>query len=105
MPFPKRHIKLITGYGTSPRSKYITDEETGIIQEVVQACNKTLPKPELFKIKNQIKAGITLNEVPTKVVSNVTGSAVEAEVTAITEKVKRKIKLKKKSTEVTHEDT
>lgn len=101
MPFPRCKVKLVTGYGTSQRTKYVTDEATGISVPVVQDCNKPLPSPEMFKIKNQIAAGVSLNEVPTKVVSNVDPAAIEAEVADVTAKVR---KSNKKTKEVTDEN-
>lgn len=101
MPFPQCKIKLVTGFGTSRRIKYVTDEVTGISVPVVQDCNKPLPSPEMFKIKNQLAAGVTLNEVPTKVVSNVNPSVIEQEVADVAVKVR---KSNKKNKEVTNED-
>lgn len=86
--FPKRKIKLISGGGTSPREKFITDETTGITTEIIEDCNKPLPSAEMFKIKNQIKAGINLQEVKTDVISNVNTQTINNEIETITKKRK-----------------
>ena len=70
MPFPKCKVHFIKSFGSSPREISITDEETGIETTKIEDCNKTLPPAEYFEINNQIKAGVTLNEVNTKIIQN-----------------------------------
>ena len=73
---------------------YETEETTlpsGEIQTtMVDLTEKALPEPELFDLKNQIEAGIDLEEVNSKIMSPKTVNA---------EKVIRKYTKKTKSTE------
>lgn len=69
MPFPKCKIKLNMSFGSSPRETYTEDKETGVCIPKTEECNKKLPDAENFKIENQLKAGVTLNEVNTKVLN------------------------------------
>lgn len=73
MPFPKCKIHFNKSFGSSPREISITDEESGIITTKTEDCNKKLPPSEYFEIQNQIKAGVTLNEVNTNIINNSNG--------------------------------
>ena len=64
---------------------------SGEIQTIMEnQSEKTMPEPELFDLKNQLEAGIDLEEVNSKVMPNKTVNA---------EKVIRKYTKKTKSTE------
>lgn len=69
MPFPKCKVQFHKSFGSSPRETYQEDKEKGICIPITEDCNKKLPDAENFKIENQIKAGVTLNEVQTKILN------------------------------------
>lgn len=46
-----------------------TLENGVVVQEMVDQSEKVLPKPELFDLENQLKAGVNLEEVNSKVFS------------------------------------
>lgn len=91
MPFPRLKVRFNRSFGSVPREVYVEDPVNGVIQTVIEDCNKKLPDSELFEIQNQIKAGVTLDEVNTKVL----GSGIDTE--AVTEVVKTVTKKKTKS--------
>lgn len=99
--FPKNHIKLYTGAGTSPKTKFITDETTGIVREITKDCNEKLPDRQMFLLKNQLKAGINLEEVKTNVISNINAETISEEINTIQKKTRKK----HKNNEVKHENT
>ena len=44
---------------------------SGEIQTIMEnQCEKTMPEPELFDLKNQLEAGIDLEEVNSKILSS-----------------------------------
>lgn len=69
--FPIRRVKFVRAFGTSPRYYEHEDPRTHVVAVEYGECNKPLPAREMFAIQNQLKAGVTLNEVPTAVVQNV----------------------------------
>lgn len=69
MPFRKQNIMKRTNSGTCKTVTIYTDEVTGIKSEKLEDCNKTLPDKEIFKISNQIKAGVPLKEINTKIIT------------------------------------
>lgn len=99
MPFPVNRIKINVNTGTSPKTKYVTDETTGIVQEITKNCNEKLPDRNMFAIKNQIKAGIDLKEVKTNVISNISADTINEEIETINKKTKKT----KKKNEVNNE--
>lgn len=69
MPFPKLNIRFNKSFGSSPRETYIEDKNTGTCIPTTEECNKKLPSADKFEIQNQLKAGVTLNEVSTKILN------------------------------------
>lgn len=89
MPFPINRIKTSVNTGTSPKTKYITDETTGVVREITKDCNEKLPNRNMFAIKNQIKAGIDLKEVKTNVISNISADSINEEIETINKKTRK----------------
>ena len=101
MPFPKCKISFNKSFGSCQRETSITDPETGNSTTKMVDCNTKLPPAEYFNIENQIKAGVTLNEVNT----NILGSA-DININEVSEGIKTYVKSKSKSknNEVNNED-
>lgn len=70
MPFPKMKCCRPMFGGSSPRIKFTTDPNSGIVSESVVPNNIPLPDRMNHKIGNMIKAGVMLKEVNTRVVTN-----------------------------------
>lgn len=70
MPFPKLNIQTPQSKSYNKKIKTHTDEITGIVTESYVDANENLPNAEMFSISNQLKAGVDLKEVNTKIVSN-----------------------------------
>lgn len=105
MPFPRCKVKFNMSFGSSPREVTVEDPSTGICTIKVEDCNKPLPDSRLFEIQNQIKAGVTLDEVNTKVINNTAGINVP-ELESVIETAVRKTRKKQaltQTTEVTDE--
>lgn len=66
MPFPKLNVNFHRGFGTCQIRKVQEDEQGNIIT-TMEDCNKKLPEAENFEIQNQLKAGLNLQEVNTKI--------------------------------------
>lgn len=100
MPFPKCKIHFNMSFGSSPR-EITSEDENGNVTLKIEDCNKKLPNSEFFEIQNQIKAGVTLNEVNTNIIQNNPVNLPELD-EAITKATKTKSK--KTNNEVTNED-
>lgn len=70
MPFPKCKVRFHSSFGSCQREISTEDPVTHDVLVSRQDCNQSLPESELFDIQNQIKAGVTLNEVNTKVLGS-----------------------------------
>lgn len=68
--FPNLKVHFVTPTGTSPRLRFAADEESGIVETRVVPCNVPLPSADMFDVVKMAKAGITLKEVNTKVLSD-----------------------------------
>ena len=90
MPWPKQKIQLNKSFGSSPRETYTEDKEKGICIPKTEDCNKKLPDAENFKIENQLKAGVTLNEVNTKIINNENGINIKEFSKAIEKTISKK---------------
>lgn len=90
MPFRFKQ-KYNPSFGGSVYEAEETELPSGEFQtKMIDLTEKTMPEPELFDLKNQLEAGIDLEEVNSKVMPNKTVNA---------EKVIRKYTKKTKSTE------
>lgn len=69
MPFPKLNVRFRQSFGTCPR-EHVTEDENGNAIVTTVPCNKKLPDAENFEIQNQIKAGVNLQEVSTKIIGD-----------------------------------
>lgn len=74
MPFPKMKVCHVSGFGTVSRLVSSTKDD-GTVETKVVSSNAKLPDARKFDISAQIKAGVTLQEVNTKVL----GSGVSTE--------------------------
>lgn len=71
MPFRERQKYKIPGSTNINCIKEIVDEDTGEVHEINEnIINNELPKPELFDLKTQLKAGIEQEEVKSQILSN-----------------------------------
>lgn len=84
--FPKKNVRFCVAGGTLPRLRTHVDEKTGMVIQEYGDCNTKLPDAEMFDIANQIKAGITLNEVSTQIISDASYAEVNAGVADIVSK-------------------
>lgn len=101
MPFPRLKVRFAHSFGSCPREVYKEDPTTGVVSVVMEPCNKKLPDSELFEIQNQIKAGVTLDEVNTKVL----GSGIDTEaLSSAVSTVAKKTRKTKQTKEVVNED-
>ena len=99
MPFPKLKVCFNRGFGSCVREVSVVDQDTGVVTTTTAPCNTKLPDAELFEIQNQIKAGVTLDEVNTKIL----GSGIDT--VSLTEAVETVVKnSNKKSKEVNNEN-
>lgn len=89
MPFPKCKVKFNMSFGSCQREKSIEDPSTGICTTKMEDCNTKLPDSQFFEIQNQIKAGVTLDEVNTKIINNDGGINVPELESAIETAVKK----------------
>lgn len=103
MPFPKCKIHFNMSFGSSPR-EISNEDENGNVTTKIEECNKKLPNAEYFEIQNQIKAGVTLNEVNTNVINNSDGININELENAIETSVKKTKKSTKTNNEVTNEN-
>ena len=69
MPFPKLNVRFRNAFGSCMRQTYIENKETGICIPTTEECNKKLPDSENFEIHNQMRAGVTLQDVNTKILN------------------------------------
>lgn len=76
--FPKKNIRFCAAGGTLSRIRTHVDEKTGVVVEEFGDCNTKLPDAEMFDIANQIKAGITLNEVSTQIINDASYADINA---------------------------
>ena len=104
MPFPKTKTYFNYNYGTCPKETSHEDPETGIIITENEAPNKKLPDAEFFEIHNQIKAGVTLNEVNTNIINNNNGINIPDLEKTIETTIKSTKTKKSTNNEVTNED-
>ena len=96
MPFP-RIQKYRPAFGGSVVTMNEVELPTGNFEvQAVDASETVMPKPELFDIKNQLEAGIQLEEVNSKVLQRGTVSAASV--------VRKYTKKSTPSTEVTNEN-
>lgn len=92
MPFPRLKIRHNGGFGSCSRESSVTDPETGVVSTVMVDCNKPLPDAEMFDVSNMVKAGVTLDEVNTRILS----SGVDTQ--ALSEAIKASVKSNVKQT-------
>lgn len=90
MPFPKNNVQFKQSFGSCPIVTTIEDESTGVLTEVTKSCNEKLPDAENFEIANQLKAGVAIKEVNTKILSNQNTPNMKDLTEAITEIEKQK---------------
>jgi hypothetical protein len=102
MPFPKCKIHFNRSFGSCQRETSIEDPSTGVCTVKMVDCNTKLPDSKFFEIQNQIKAGVTLDEVNTKVINSGSINVPEFE-SAIETAVKKTTKKQTQKTEVTDE--
>lgn len=81
--FPKKNMRLSDVFGTTPHIASHVDDKTGIVVEEMVECNRKLPDAAMFKIANQIQAGVTLNEVSTQIINDASYGTVNAGAEAI----------------------
>ena len=71
MPFRERQRYKIPGYTNINYIQEIVDPDTGEVHEITEdVINKELPKPELFNLKTQLKAGIDQEEVKSQILTD-----------------------------------
>lgn len=70
MPFPKLNVRFRTAFGSCMRQTYIENKDTGICIPTMEECNKKLPNSENFEIANQMRAGVTLQDVNTNILNS-----------------------------------
>ena len=71
MPFRERQRYKIPGSTNISYIKEIIDPDTGEVHEINEdIINKELPKPELFDLKTQLKAGIEQEEVKSQILTD-----------------------------------
>lgn len=71
MPFRERQRYKIPGSTNINYIKEITDPDTGEVHEITEdMINNELPKPELFDLNTQLKAGIEQEEVKSQILSD-----------------------------------
>lgn len=87
--FPKCNVRFRSFGGTSVREKSLPPDEKGVVLRELRPCNTKLPSHEFNKISNMVKAGITLKEVPTAVISDLDSERVDAAVNAVFDGVKK----------------
>lgn len=75
-----------------------TLESGEVVHESVDQSKKVLPEPELFDLKNQLKAGINLEEVSSKVLGT---KSIDGD--KVIEKIVKRGRGRPKKTEVTNE--
>lgn len=75
MPFRRIQKLRLAGYARVIEPEDRQFESGEIVQELIDQAEKSLPEPELFDLNNQMKAGISLEEVNSAVMS---GSTVDA---------------------------
>ena len=102
MPFPSFKISVNGSFGSCQREVQVTDPDTGIVTTAMEDCNKKLPDASMFQINNMIKAGVSLDEVNTKILSS--GVDTQALTEAVTTVAKSGRKAKSQSSEVKNED-
>lgn len=90
MPFPKNNVQFRQSFGSCPIVTTIEDESTGVLTEIKKKCNEKLPDAENFEIANQIKAGVAIQEVKTKILSSQNTPNMKDLTEAITEIEKKK---------------
>lgn len=91
MPFPVNKVVFYRGFGSCARETSVVDKDTGVVTTSIEPCNVKLPDAEMFEIQNQIKAGVTLDEVNTNILgSGVDTSALSEAVTIVAKKSRKK---------------
>lgn len=71
MPFRERQRYQIPSSTNINYIKEIVDPDTGEVHEISEdMINKELPKPELFDLDTQLKAGIEQEEVKSQILSD-----------------------------------
>ena len=71
MPFRERQRYKIPGYTNINYIQEIVDPDTGEVHEINEdVINNELPKPELFNLKTQLKAGIDQEEVKSQILTD-----------------------------------
>lgn len=103
MPFPRCKVHFNMSFGSCQREKSIEDPSTGVCTVKMEDCNTKLPDSKLFEIQNQIAAGVSLDEVNTKVINSTGGINVPEFEKAVETAVKKSTKKQTQNTEVTDE--
>ena len=71
MPFRERQRYQIPGSTNINYIKEIVDPDTGEVHEINEdVINNELPKPELFDLNTQLKAGIDQEEVKSQILTD-----------------------------------
>lgn len=84
--FPKKNVRFANVFGTTPHVVSHVDDRTGIVVEEMVECNRKLPDAAMFKIANQMQAGVTLSEVSTQIINDASYATVNAGAEAIINK-------------------
>ena len=74
MPFPKLKTCHVSGFGSVARLSSV-EKSDGTVETKYKPCNEKLPPANMFDIASQVQAGVTLQEVNTKIL----GSGVSTE--------------------------
>lgn len=62
--------KFVPSFGSAVFEPEEKELPSGVLQvSMVDSCQKTMPKPELFDLKNQLESGLNLEEVNSKVMT------------------------------------
>lgn len=103
MPFPRCKVRFDSTFGSLAREVSMTDPVTGVVSFTVEDCDKPLPDSRMFDISSMMKAGVTLNEVNTNILSS--GIDLQA-VSEACDTIKTRVRKKKQSAteEVANED-
>lgn len=74
MPFPAMKTCHVSGFGSCTREVTV-EKPDGTIEIMQRPCNQKLPDAKMFDLPAQLKAGVNLQEVNTKIL----GSGVSTE--------------------------
>lgn len=91
MPFRERQKVHLATFTPVAELEMVTTPDGEVEVELVDQSDKAMPDPELFDLKNQLKAGITQEEVQSAIMSPSTVNA-DAVVRKYTKKSTQEVK-------------